>query len=193
VYGNNEKIPFTESDMVDRQVSPYGATKKMGEEMVYTYSYLYKIPTVCLRFFTVYGPRQRPEMAIHKFVRMMMNGERIPFFGDGTTARDYTYIDDIISGILSALETRDEFMIYNLGNSEPVKLSELVSIISELTGENALLDEQPMPPGDVLMTFSDISRAGKRLDYVPETSLIDGIEKFVHWFKKVKNDYPELF
>ncbi len=193
VYGNNDKIPFSESDMVDQQVSPYGATKKMGEEIVYTYSHLYNIPTVCLRFFTVYGPRQRPEMAIHKFVRLILNEQPIPFYGDGTTARDYTYIDDIVRGILSTLETTDDFMIYNLGNSEPVKLMELVSTISEVIGKEAILDEQDMPPGDVLQTYADISRAETRLDYSPETHFKDGIIKFTDWFRTVKNDHPKLF
>ncbi len=193
VYGNNDKIPFSESDMVDQQVSPYGATKKMGEEIVYTYSHLYNISTVCLRFFTVYGPRQRPEMAIHKFVRYILNDQPIPFYGDGTTARDYTYIDDIVRGILSTLETTDDFMIYNLGNSEPVKLMELVSTISEVIGKEAILDEQDMPPGDVLQTYADISRAETRLDYSPETHFKDGIIKFTDWFRTVKNDHPKLF
>lgn len=193
VYGNNDKIPFSESDMVDQQVSPYGATKKMGEEIVYTYSHLYNIPTVCLRFFTVYGPRQRPEMAIHKFVRHILKEQPIPFYGDGTTARDYTYIEDIVRGILSAIETTDDFMIYNLGNSEPVKLMELVTTISEVIGKEAILDEQDMPSGDVLRTYADISRAERRLDYTPETHLNDGIVKFIDWFRTIKNAYPELF
>ena len=193
IYGNNDKIPFSESDMVDQQVSPYGATKKMGEEIVYTYSHLYNISTVCLRFFTVYGPRQRPEMAIHKFVRHILNEQPIPFYGDGTTARDYTYIDDIVGGILSALETIDDFMIYNLGNSEPIKLMELVSTISEVIGKEAILDKQDMPAGDVLRTYADISRAETRLDYTPQTHFNDGIVKFIDWFRTVKNDHPELF
>lgn len=193
VYGNNDKIPFSESDIVDQQVSPYGATKKMGEEIVYTYSHLHNIPTVCLRFFTVYGPRQRPEMAIHKFVRHILKEQPIPFYGDGTTARDYTYIDDIVRGILSALETTDDFMIYNLGNSEPVKLMELVTTISEVIGKEAILDEQDIPSGDVLRTYADITRAERRLDYTPETHFNDGIVKFIDWFRSIKNAYPELF
>jgi len=193
VYGNNDKTPFSESDMVDQQVSPYGATKKRGEEIIYSYSVLYNIPTICLRFFTVYGPRQRPEMAIHKFVRLILNEQPIPFYGDGTTARDYTYIDDIVRGILSAIETSDDFMIYNLGNSEPVKLMELVNTISEVVGKEAILDEQDMPSGDVLRTYADISRAERRLDYTPETHFNDGVVKFIDWFKTIKNTYPDLF
>jgi len=193
VYGNNDKIPFSESDMVDQQISPYGATKKMGEELVFTYSHLYNISAVCLRFFTVYGPRQRPEMAIHKFVRHIYNGIPIPFFGDGTTSRDYTYIDDIVRGILSTLETTDDFMIYNLGNSEPVKLAELVSTISDVIEKEAILDEQEMPSGDVLRTYADISRAETRLDYYPKTPLYDGIVQFINWYKTAKNKHGDLF
>jgi UDP-glucuronate 4-epimerase len=193
VYGNNDKIPFSETDMVDQQISPYGATKKMGEELCFTYAHLYQIPTVCLRFFTVYGPRQRPEMAIHKFVRHILSGQPLPFFGDGSTARDYTYIDDIISGIIAALESNEDFMIYNLGNSEPVKLADLVSTISDVTGEKAFLDEQALPSGDVQRTYADISRAESRLDYSPTTHFYDGVVKFVDWFKSVKTEHPQLF
>ncbi|HBR87612.1 MAG TPA: epimerase [Candidatus Marinimicrobia bacterium] len=193
VYGNNDKIPFSETDMVDRQISPYGATKKMGEELCFTYSHLYEIPTICLRFFTVYGPRQRPEMAIHKFVRHLLNDNPLPFFGDGSTARDYTYIEDIISGILAALKSTDDFMIYNLGNSEPVKLADLVSTISDVTGKAPVLDEYDLPSGDVLRTYADISRAESRLDYTPTTHFYDGIVQFVDWFRTVKTEHPQLF
>jgi UDP-glucuronate 4-epimerase len=179
--------------MVDRQISPYGATKKMGEELCFTYSHLYEIPTICLRFFTVYGPRQRPEMAIHKFVRHLLNDNPLPFFGDGSTARDYTYIEDIISGILAALKSTDDFMIYNLGNSEPVKLADLVSTISDVTGKAPVLDEYDLPSGDVLRTYADISRAESRLDYTPTTHFYDGIVQFVDWFRTVKTEHPQLF
>ncbi len=193
IYGNNDKIPFSEADVVDQQVSLYGTTKKMGEELVYTYAYLYSMPTVCLRFFTVYGPRQRPEMAIHKFVRRMINGESIPFFGDGTTARDYTYIDDSISGILAAIDSTDDFMIYNLGNSEPVKLTDLVNTIKRVIGKEAILEKYPLPPGDVYRTYADVSRAETRLDYVPATNLYNGIVQFVDWYKIMKKSHPQLF
>lgn len=193
VYGNNDKIPFSEMDMVDQQISPYGTTKKMGEELCFTYSHLYEIPTICLRFFTVYGPRQRPEMAIHKFVRLLLNDAPLPFFGDGSTARDYTYIDDIIGGILAALKSDDDFMIYNLGNSEPVKLADLVSTISDVTGKVPVLDEYDLPSGDVQRTYADISRAESRLDYSPSTHFYDGIVQFVDWFRTVKTEYPQLF
>lgn len=193
VYGNNDKIPFSETDMVDQQISPYGATKKMGEELCFTYAHLNKIPTVCLRFFTVYGPRQRPEMAIHKFTRHILNDEPLPFFGDGSTARDYTYIEDIIGGIIAATKSNDDFMIYNLGNSEPVKLVDLVSTISEVTGRTAVLDERAVPSGDVQRTYADISRAESRLDYTPKKHLYDGIVNFVNWFKSVKTEHAQLF
>ena len=193
VYGNNEKTPFSEDDNVDFQISHYGSTKKMGEILCYPYSHLYQIPTSCLRFFTVYGPRQRPEMAIHKFVRKIMKGEPIPFFGDGSTARDYTYIDDIIGGILAAMKTDNGFIVYNLGNSEPIKLSELVEVIESKTGKSAILDEQEIPAGDVLQTYADIGRARQRLDYNPETHIDEGIGKFVDWYAKKIETHPELY
>lgn len=193
VYGNNEKTPFSEDDIVDNQISHYGATKKMGEIMCYPYSKLFQIPTTCLRFFTVYGPRQRPEMAIHKFVRHILSGKTIPIFGDGSTARDYTYIDDIIDGILKAIDLEPGFTVYNLGNSEPVKLAELVEIIEEKTGRKAILEYQELPSGDVLQTFADISRARQRLDYEPKTTPSEGIEIFVNWLIEKQRTHPELY
>jgi UDP-glucuronate 4-epimerase len=193
VYGNNSKIPFSEDDNVDNQISPYGATKKMGEILCNTYYSLNKIPTTCLRFFTVYGPRQRPEMAIHKFVRRITMGETIPFFGDGYTARDYTFIEDIIDGILKALINVEGFSIYNLGNSEPVKLLDLVDIIGKATGKSAVLDRKDLPKGDVLQTYADISRAKQHLDYQPRTHITDGINQFVEWYNESKVKEPDLF
>ncbi len=193
VYGNNEKIPFSEDDNVDRQISPYGATKKMGEILCYTYNHLYDIPMTCLRFFTVYGPRQRPEMAIHKFVRHILNGRPIPFFGDGETARDYTYIDDIIAGILSAMKNVGDYAIYNLGNSEPIKLKELVAIIEEQTGKKLVLNKQELPPGDVIQTFADVTRAKKHLEYNPQVHINDGIGRFIDWYEQILKQNPELY
>ncbi|MBC8345103.1 MAG: GDP-mannose 4,6-dehydratase [Candidatus Marinimicrobia bacterium] len=193
VYGNNKKTPFSESDVVDFQISPYGATKKMGEIMCYTYHHLSEIPTSCLRFFTVYGPRQRPEMAIHKFTRLMKNNQPIPFFGDGSTARDYTFIDDIIDGIFGAMNKEDQFAIYNLGNSKPVKLNELVYVIGERSGCDPILDRQPLPAGDVIQTFSDISRAKSRLDYEPHVSIDDGISQFIEWYDDMVTSHGELY
>jgi UDP-glucuronate 4-epimerase len=193
VYGNNSKIPFSEDDKVDNQISPYGATKKMGEILCNTYYYLNKIPTTCLRFFTVYGPRQRPEMAIHTFVKKIMKSETIPFFGDGHSARDYTFIEDIIDGILKALVKVEGFSIYNLGNSEPVKLKDLVDIISEVTGKPADIDRKELPRGDVLQTYADISRAKQHLDYQPQIRIVDGINQFVTWYNESKTREPGLF
>ncbi|MFQ6614954.1 MAG: GDP-mannose 4,6-dehydratase [Fidelibacterota bacterium] len=193
VYGNNEKVPFSEDDNVDRQISPYGATKKMGEIQLYTFHHLTGIPTVLLRFFTVYGPRQRPEMAIHKFVRKLYRNQPIPLYGDGTTARDYTYYEDIVAGLWSALRHDDDYAIYNLGNSEPVKLMELIEIIAELSGREPRLEYKPLPPGDVVQTFADISRARTRLDYAPKTSLTDGLRQFIEWYLAMKKSHPRLF
>lgn len=193
VYGNNSKLPFAEQDKTDQQISAYGATKKMGEELCYVYAHLYQIPTVCLRFFTVYGPRQRPEMAIHKFVRHILKGQPLPFFGDGNTARDYTYIDDIVRGIIPAMETDDDFMIYNLGNAEPVKLKDLIAIICEITNKKALLDEQELPQGDVQFTYADITTAKTRLDFSPSTDIYNGINHFVTWYQKMKMEHSQLF
>ncbi len=161
--------------------------------MCYTYHHLSGIPTSCLRFFTVYGPRQRPEMAIHKFTRMMKNGEAIPFFGDGSTARDYTFIEDIINGILATITADDQFAIYNLGNSEPVNLDELVHVIGERVGLNPILDRQELPTGDVQQTFADVSRAKSRLDYMPSISIDEGIDRFVDWYESMLASHGALF
>lgn len=193
VYGNNIKSPFTETDLVDRQVSQYGATKKMGEVLCYTYHHLYHIPTACLRFFTVYGPRQRPEMAIHKFARKLKRGESIPFYGDGTTARDYTYVDDIVRGIMQTIDADYEYIIFNLGNSEPVKLTDLVSILEKESGMEAILNSQKLPPGDVLNTYADTSRARKYLDYKPKIHIEAGIGKFMEWYDIMVGKYGELY
>ena len=193
IYGNNEKIPFSEDDNVDRQISPYGASKKMGEILCYPYHYLYNIPMTCLRFFTVYGPRQRPEMAIHKFVRHILTGKPVPFFGDGETARDYTYIDDIISGILNAMKNVGDYAIYNLGNSEPIKLKELVGIIEEETGKKLVLDKQDLPRGDVNQTFADITRSKKHLEYNPQVHINDGLIRFIEWYEEKLKQYPDFY
>ncbi len=193
VYGNNEKVPFSEDDNVDKQISPYGATKKMGEVLLYTYHHLYDIPMALLRFFTVYGPRQRPEMAIHKFTRRLYRNQPIPVYGDGTTARDYTFITDIIAGLWSAFNHDDDYAIYNLGNSEPVKLMELVEIMADITGLEPNLEFRDLPPGDVVQTFADINRAKSRLDYEPKTSFYDGLGQFWEWYLAMKKEHPRLF
>jgi len=183
VYGSNDKVPFSETDDIHQPVSPYAATKRAGELLAYTYHHLYGLPTCCLRFFTVYGPRQRPEMAIHKFVRAVHEGRPIPFFGDGSTRRDYTYIADIVEGVLRSLDRCSGYEIYNLGESRTVSLSELVAAIGKACGREPVLDRQPMQPGDVLVTYADVSKARARLGYAPSVALEEGLERFVEWYR----------
>ncbi|MCL4376992.1 MAG: NAD-dependent epimerase/dehydratase family protein [Actinobacteria bacterium] len=182
VYGGNTKIPFSEDDNVDHPISPYAATKKAGELICYTYSYLFKMSIYCYRFFTVYGPRQRPEMAIHKFTRQILKEQKIDVFGDGNSSRDYTYIDDIINVMTGNLENIKGFEIINLGNSKPVRLSELISIIEKITNKKALLNYSGYQQGDVFKTCADILKAKKMLKYSPETDIEGGIRKFVAWY-----------
>jgi len=184
VYGANDKLPYSETDDIHQPVSPYAATKRAGELMCFTYHHLYGLPVSCLRFFTVYGPRQRPEMAIHKFVRALHTGQPIPFFGDGSTRRDYTYISDIVDGVLRALEHCSGYEIYNLGESRTVSLSELVTALGVACGRKPILDRQPMQPGDVLVTYADVSKARARLGYAPSTALEQGLERFVEWYRR---------
>jgi len=186
VYGSNEKVPFREDEDIHHPVSPYAATKRAGELLAYTHHHLYGIPTSCLRFFTVYGPRQRPEMAIHKFVDAVHRGKPIPFFGDGSTRRDYTYIDDIVDGVLRAIDRCAGYEIYNLGESQTTSLSELVRLIGEVTGKEPVLDRQPMQPGDVLVTYADVSKAREQLGYDPRTSVREGLERFVAWYRALR-------
>jgi UDP-glucuronate 4-epimerase len=174
VYGDRTDAPFREDDDIHRPVSPYAATKRAGELLAYTHHHLYGIPTTCLRFFTVYGPRQRPEMAIHKFVDAVHRGKPIPFYGDGSTRRDYTYVDDIVDGVLRALDRCEGYEIYNLGESQTTSLAELVRQIGEVTGIEPVLDRQPLQPGDVAMTCADVSKEETpRLR--PRTSVRQGI------------------
>src|SRR5688572_2898722 len=183
VYGANERVPFREDDEIHHPVSPYAATKRAGELLCWTYHHLFGIPTACLRFFTVYGPRQRPEMAIAKFVRSVLAGKPIPFYGDGTTRRDYTYIDDIAAGVLAALDRCSGYEIYNLGESETTSLSELVEQIGSVCGRAPVLDRQPLQPGDVLITFADVSKARARLGYQPTTPVAEGLRRYVAWYR----------
>jgi len=165
----------------------------MGELLCHAYHHIYELNISLLRFFTVYGPRQRPEMAIHQFIRNALKGEPIIVFGDGSTARDYTYIDDIIYGIIQSIESDDRYMIYNLGNSEPIKLSNLISIIAETTGINPILEYQEIPQGDVFQTYADINRARNNLKYDPKTGIQDGISKFVKWYISMKNVHEDVY
>ncbi len=182
VYGNNDKVPFAEVDRVDHPISPYAATKKAGELICHTYHHLYQLPITCLRFFTVYGPRQRPDLAIAKFTRLIDRGEAIPFFGDGTSRRDYTYIDDIVTGVRAALAKRAPYAIYNLGESETTTLVELVAAIESALGKSAVLDRQPSQPGDVSVTYADIALARAEIGYAPTTPIRDGIPRYVAWY-----------
>jgi len=188
VYGGNKKLPFSEEDNVDHPISPYAATKKAGELICYTYYDLYKISIYCLRFFTVYGPRQRPEMAIHKFTRQILKGEDIEIYGDGSSSRDYTYIDDVISGILSSLEQIGGFEVINLGNSNTVKLIDLIRLIEITTGEKGNLKFTKSQPGDVFITYADIRKARKMLKYLPKTNIKEGLVKFVNWYKEKRKE-----
>ena len=183
VYGNNRKVPFSESDPVDFPISPYAAAKKAAELLCHTYHHLHRINIYALRLFTVYGPRQRPDLAIHKFFRQIYEHQPVSLYGEGDTARDYTYIDDILSGIMSALKKVNGFEIINLGESEPVSLADLVKTIEAVSGSKVERKCIPIPPGDVLRTHADISKARKLLDYKPATSLREGIEKFKVWFE----------
>ena len=184
VYGSNEKVPFEETDDIHKPVSPYAATKRAGELLCYTHHHLYGIATSCLRFFTVYGPRQRPEMAIHKFVRMTLEGKPIPFFGDGSSRRDYTYVDDIVDGVVRSLDHCAGYEIYNLGESTTTSLSELVEMIGEVTGVEPILDRQPNQPGDVPITYADVSKAKRKLGYQPSTTVREGLERFFAWYQE---------
>ena len=190
VYGNNEKTPFSESDCVDNPISPYAATKKAGELMCRAYSHLYGIKTAALRFFTVYGPRQRPDLAICKFAEKIMNGGVLPFYGDGSTGRDYTYIDDIVDGVMRALKwvesANAKFEVFNLGNSYPVKLTDMVKALETETGREARVERLPIPPGDVNLTWADIAKAKSVLGYSPNILFHEGVGKFIKWFKEKK-------
>lgn len=185
VYGINSKVPFSEDDLIAQPISPYAATKIAGEAACHSYSHLYGIRVVALRFFTVYGARQRPDLAIHKFARLISEGRPIPVFGDGTTRRDYTYIDDIISGVVAAISyDKSMFEVINLGESQTVELGYLIEVLEKALGHRAIIDRRPPQPGDVPVTFADISKAQRLLGYAPQTKIEDGIEKFVQWFKE---------
>jgi len=189
VYGNNEKVPFSETDNVDFPISPYAATKKAGELLCHTYSHLYDIDMTCLRFFTVYGPRQRPDLAIHKFARLIEAGKPIPVFGDGSMRRDFTYIDDIIDGVVAAMDSCSGYEIYNLGESRPVRLDELIIAIEKALGKKAIINRLPEQPGDVKQTYADVTKAQKRLGYSPKTEITAGLANFVSWFReKIKSN-----
>jgi UDP-glucuronate 4-epimerase len=183
VYGNNPKIPFAETDNVDYPISPYAASKKAGELVCHTYHHLFGLDVTCLRLFTVYGPRQRPDLAIHKFARLIEAGRPITVFGDGSSTRDYTYIDDVVAGVLAAIERCRGYRIYNLGNSSPVSLKVLIAAIEAALGKKAVVHRQAAQPGDVERTFADITRSQAELGYKPNTDLASGLACFVAWLR----------
>jgi UDP-glucuronate 4-epimerase len=184
VYGGNKKIPFSESDGVDRPISPYAACKKANELLAYTYHHLYGINVFCLRFFTVYGPRGRPDMAVFKFTDLISKGKPIEVFGDGTTKRDYTYVNDIVEGVISALNRCKGYEIFNLGNNNPIALNKVLSLIEKNLGKGAKIKRKPLQPGDLTRTYADISKSKRKLGYNPKISIEEGIRRFVEWYKE---------
>lgn len=188
VYGNCKDVPFKENFVVDYAISPYAATKKANEVMAHVYHKLYHMNIIMLRFFTVYGPKQRPDLAINKFTRLMLEGKKIPMFGDGSTSRDYTYVDDIVDGIIRSInyvENNDNvYEIINIGNSSPVSLLEMINTIGEVLGVTPDIEKLPMQAGDVERTFADVSKAKRLLGYEAKTSFKDGIKKFIDWYKR---------
>jgi UDP-glucuronate 4-epimerase len=183
VYGGSTRVPFTEDDPVDRPVSPYAATKRAGELLCHTYAHNFSMCITCLRFFTVYGPRQRPEMAIHKFARLISADREVPVFGQGDSRRDYTYVEDIVAGILAAIEVNPLFEIINLGESQTITLLELVKHLEDALGKKARLRFLPNQAGDMSITYADITRARRLLGYNPQTPFSEGIKLFAEWFK----------
>ena len=182
VYGNNPKVPFAEEDPVDNPISPYAATKKAGELICHTYHHLYGLNIACLRYFTVYGPRQRPEMAIHQFTRLIDQGKKVSLFGDGNSRRDYTYIDDAIEGTMGALSRDHGYEIYNIGESRTTSLSELIQLIEERIGKRARIEHLPTQPGDVERTYADIRKAQRLLGHRPRTDIGEGLTRFIRWY-----------
>lgn len=190
VYGINPNLPWSENESVLRPISPYASTKISGELLGHVYAHLYNIQFISLRFFTVYGPRQRPDLVIHKFVKLISEGKPITLYGDGETKRDYTYIDDIVSGIIASLDySKSIYEIINLGNNKPVELLKLIKIIEKILAKKAIVKKLAHQPGDVPATFADINKARRILDYQPRTSLYEGLQKFVSWFKEQNEEF----
>ena len=187
VYGITNSVPFCEDDLKTRPISPYAATKLAAELMGYTYTHLYGLTTLCLRFFTVYGPRQRPDLAIHKFTALIESGKPIPVYGDGSMGRDYTYVDDTVAGVVASLDYVPQstlpFEIFNLGNSHPVRLAELIALLETATGKKAIQERLPDQPGDVPITWANIDKAKRLLGYSPKTSMDQGLRNFVAWYR----------
>ena len=183
VYGNIKEIPFREDMNITNPVSPYAATKLSTEAICYTYHHLYKIKIVGLRFFTVYGPHNRPDMAHYKFTQSILEGKPIFKYGDGSTSRDYTYVDDIVQGIMACLDKNFSFEIFNLGNSTPVTLNKMISTLEKVLNKKAIIDQRPIPAGDVMHTYADISKAQKLLNWEPKTPYEEGVKKMIEWYK----------
>jgi nucleoside-diphosphate-sugar epimerase len=197
VYGNNDKVPFSENDPVGKPISPYAATKRSGELLAHTFHHLYDLTVHCLRFFTVYGPRQRPDLAIHKFARQLLADDPITMYGDGSSSRDYTYVEDIVDGIARSLDRarrceNPEYEIINLGGSETTKLKKLITGIGEAMDIEPEVKQLPTQPGDVKRTYADISKARDLLDYTPDTSIEEGLQKFADWVNAYYADRPVL-
>lgn len=183
VYGVNSKVPFSESDPIVSAISPYAASKLACEALGHVYHHIYGLDIAMLRFFTVYGPRQRPDLAIHKFAKLIDAGRPIPVFGDGSTARDYTYVTDTVDGVIACTEREFGFDIFNLGESQTVTLARLIELLEQHLGKKAIIDRQPIQPGDVPITYADIARAQERLGYRPTVKIEQGIPRFVEWFR----------
>ena len=183
VYGNIKETPFKETMDINAPVSPYAATKLSTEAICYTYHHLYKIKMVGLRFFTVYGPHNRPDMAAYKFTDAIINDQTIEMYGDGNTSRDYTYVDDIVLGIIKSIDLENNFEIINLGNSSPIKLKDFINTFEEIIGKKATIINKPIPAGDVMQTYADISKAKELLNWEPKTSLKEGLSKLIEWYK----------
>ncbi|MGQ9917088.1 MAG: GDP-mannose 4,6-dehydratase [Bryobacteraceae bacterium] len=186
VYGATSRVPFSEDDSVRAPISPYAASKIAGEALCHVYSHLYGIRIACLRFFTVYGPRQRPDLALRKFAQLIAAGRPVPVFGDGTTGRDYTYIDDIVAGILAAMDHGARFEVFNLGNSSPVLLKDMIATLERVLGRSAIIDRRPLQPGDVPITYADISKARRLLGWTPRTPLEEGVRRMVAWLGLIR-------
>lgn len=184
IYGKSENLPFSEDEILPRPISPYGATKLSGEIICRTYHELYNIPIVCIRIFTAYGPRQRPEMAIHKFTHLIEEGKEVPLFGNGSSKRDYTYISDLVEGIIGILERDFKFEIFNLGGSHPIELTKIVTLIERSLSRKAKVRYLPSQPGEPSLTFANISKATQILNYKPKVGIEEGIEKFVSWYRE---------
>ena len=187
VYGVNAKIPFCEADPIFSAISPYAASKLACEALGHTYHHVYGLDVAAVRFFTVYGPRQRPDLAIHKFTSLIDAGQPIPVFGDGSSARDHTFVSDIVDGVMACTRQEFGFEIFNLGESQTVKLSELIALIEQALGKTAVIDRQPLQPGDVPITFADISKAQAKLGYQPQVKAAKGIPLFVEWYRKQRH------